>query len=269
MAGPANPEGTAPAAPAVPAVAVPVVATPEPVAAPVVETPVVETPAIEPVEKPVDEWKPATTLLATEPPKSSEAPLETAPAEEPKPEDTPAITYEPFKLPEGIQYDEAAMRKASEVFAAQKLPQDAAQTFIDLHVAEMTRLQDSALQHQRRTFDDTVERWAQEYEQKAGPRRDTMLREASYGRDQVLTDARYGGSPELLQAFTDVMNYTGVGNHWAIIQAFAAVGRMLEEPAPITEEVRPVADRGPAANTARGRAAQRYPNMVNGNKSGF
>lgn len=261
MASPTNPEAPAPAE-VVPAAAAPV-ATPAPESIAPPEAAVVEAP--QPEAPAAEEWQPKPTLLAAEPPKPEEKPAE-AKAEEVKPEEPAPITYEPFKLPEGIQYDEAAMRKASEVFAASKLPQDVAQNLVDLHVAELSRVQDVALSHQRRTFDDTVERWAQEYAQKAGPRHDTMLREASYGRDQVLTDPRYGGSPELLQAFTDVMNYTGVGNHWAVIQAFAAVGRMLEEPVPITEEIRPAVDRGPARNTAAGRAERRYPQMVNGSR---
>lgn len=244
------------------------------VSAPAVDVPAVSEPvAPAPVEAPAADPVVAPEPVATEPAKPAPSLLSTATTLEPTPpppvepeapvEEPPLPTYEPFTFPEGVKADDAAVGRYTEVLGKHGINQEAGQALVDLHVAEIQRVAEAATQHQFEVFAKTQDDWVAETKAELGTRFDTTMREAAYGRDAVLLNPAYGGSQELLDSFTNLINFTGVGNHLTFIKGFAAIGRALAEPKVPNIDPQPVADRG----LGRSRANTRYPNMP-GNGAG-
>jgi hypothetical protein len=249
---PATPEPTAPAPSAgvslsasetAPAPETPIV---EPVAAPATET------SAEAVAEP-EAPKPAASLL-------TEATTIEPVAEKPAEPEAPVVAkpvYEPFTLPEGLQADNSVMGKYTEILGEHGVSQEAGQALVDLYAGELQRVSERALEHQREVFANTQKEWVAEVRAELGSRFDTTLREAAFGRDSVLLNPAFGGSQDLLNKFSELIDFTGVGNHVTFVKAFAAIGRALAEPKVPTVQPQPVADRG----LGRSRAQQRYPGM--------
>ncbi len=231
--------------------------------APAVEV-AAEVPAVvEPTEPVAEPEKPAASLLSTattiEPPATE--PVE--PVEQVAEEAKPAVTYEPFTLPEGFVADPGSLQRYQDVASEHGLTQEAAQSLIDMHAAEIKRMAQAAAEQQQAVLADTRKEWVSEVRAELGPRFDTTLREAAFGRDAVLLNPAFGGSQALYDKFNQLIDFTGTGDNITFIRAFAAVGRALAEPRAPTIEARPA----PQANV-RGRAASRYPNMPGTNGAG-
>jgi len=138
--------------------------------------------------------------------------------EQPIVEDAPARpTYGEFKLPEGVTADVDSLKPATELFAETGLSQDQAQKFIDLAMARETAAAHKSVQ----AFVDLQNQWVSEIKADpdiGGDRLKSSLASANRAIDRL-------NVPGLREA----LNFTGAGNHPAIVKAFVRLGQMIAE----------------------------------------
>lgn len=144
-------------------------------------------------------------------------------------------TYGEFKLPEGVTADTESLKPATELFAETGLSQDQAQKFIDLAMARETAAAHKSVQ----AFVDLQNQWVSEIKADpdiGGDRLKASLASANRAIDRL-------DVPGLREA----LNFTGAGNHPAIVKAFVRLGQMIAEdrfrPSPLA---RPQVPRSPA-----------------------
>lgn len=237
-----NPVSPAPAAlPVTPAVET------APSSTPSVETPplpaaVESAPAttIEPAKvdvpvEPVVPAEPATidTLLAGEKKepaneKKPEEKTEVKPAEEKaevKPEEKPATapSYEAFKLPENVQFNEEKMGEFTKTLsefevnskASHEEVQKLGQQLVDRHIQEMQRYTESLTQAWNKQKTDWKDSFIKDPE--FSNRVHTVVNSAI---DAINT---FGGDVKQQKEFRDLMESTGIGNHPAMIRLLSNV----------------------------------------------
>lgn len=133
-------------------------------------------------------------------------------------EDAPAQpAYGEFKLPDGVTVDADSLKPATELFAETGLSQDQAQKFIDLAMARETAAAHKSVQ----AFVDLQNQWVSEIKADrdiGGDRLKTSLASANRAIDRL-------NVPGLREA----LNFTGAGNHPAIVKAFVRLGQMIAE----------------------------------------
>ena len=141
--------------------------------------------------------------------------------EQPQPpivEDAPVRpAYGEFKLPEGVTVDADSLKPATELFAETGLSQDQAQKFIDLAMARETAAAHKSVQ----AFVDLQNQWVSEIKADpdiGGDRLKNSLASANRAIDRL-------NVPGLREA----LNFTGAGNHPAIVKAFVRLGQMIAE----------------------------------------
>jgi hypothetical protein len=126
-------------------------------------------------------------------------------------------TYGEFKLPEGVTVDAESLKPATELFAETGLSQDQAQKFIDLAMARETAAAHKSVQ----AFVDLQNQWVSEIKADpdiGGDRLKASLASANRAIDRL-------NVPGLREA----LNFTGAGNHPAIVKAFVRLGQMIAE----------------------------------------
>jgi hypothetical protein len=145
-------------------------------------------------------------------------PPEESGAGTPRPEEEIASpTYEAFKLPEGVTADPESLKPATELFAETGLSQDQAQKFIDLAMARETAATHRGVQ----AFVDLQNQWVSEIKADpdiGGDRLKASLASAARAIDRL-------DVPGLREA----LNFTGAGNHPAVVKAFVRLGQMISE----------------------------------------
>jgi len=184
------------------------------------------------------------------------------PAEAP-PAKTPAVelpTYEAFALPEGVEIKDAAQMKAftdilGEFELQAKIPhelaQEMGQKFMDLYVSAAQKMQAEAAQAQTQVWNDTRKAWVDEI--KNDPligrnRFETSLADAVLVRDMFATEKT-----------TEMMNYTGAGDHPGMMQFMCNVAKYLHKHGLLREGTPVVAPAAKAANpTGKGGQRNRY-----------
>lgn len=213
------------------------------VEAPVIET-VAETPAADPpsqtqsaIETASDADVPPSEAAPVEP-KAEPAKEEAKPAEEAKaaeadaetkPAEPVAPVYAEFKLPEGIQVAPDQIEAFTTTIGPMGLTQEQGQQLMDLHTAEIKKAADALTQRQIDTFADTRKSWVNDFAKQSGNRRDTILADAKTAITKAVPNA------EARAELWNVLAFTGAGDHPAVINAFAALGKRLSErPAPPT-----------------------------------
>ncbi len=125
--------------------------------------------------------------------------------------------YEDFTLPEGVTLDESKLERAIPVFQELGLDQGKAQKAVDL----FTEMQAADSKAQRQEFLDLQQDWLKQLDNHpdfGGDKKEETLEMAN----KVV--GRFGGDE-----LRTVLNDTGMGNHWALIMAFARIGRLLTE----------------------------------------
>lgn len=128
----------------------------------------------------------------------------TAEAQPPAP-----IHYEAFKLPDGIKLDDKEMAKFTEVAGKAQIPQDVAQSLVDLYVEERKSDLARAEQYQRDTWNKLNDSWkgdARKDPQIGGNRLETAL-----ARGKAVLE-EYGGSPEQVKELLAHTSNNGMGN---------------------------------------------------------
>lgn len=250
----------------VPAIEAPIVA--EPVAAteavveapvePVVEAPrlhtdtesLLETLGEKPAVEPPAEEKP--DILGEKP--EGDKPEEAAP-EGDKPVELEPITYEAFKLPEGIEPDKQKIGEYTEVLGKHRIPQEIGQELLDLHTNSLKEyaelLGNRTLSDQHAAFDAVRADWRKQVmadEQIGGAGWDTAKGVIARTRDLFMSGSK-PGTPEYAkdsQAFNDFLRVTGAGDHPAFLKFIHNVGRRFDEPALPPANIKPSPNNGAA-----------------------
>jgi len=191
---------------------------PVPVAAPAADaTPPAPAPVAAPAPAPAPEAAPPADALAPAPEASAEAPKPDA--EPPKPE---APKYE-FKFADTVKPQPEQVSAYSNILAKHNISPEAGKELVDFYGHNITAMQDAMAQQQQDVFAETRRSWQNDFYKQAGNRRDTILNDAKFAVGQILPDKKQR------EAFWEVLNYTGLGDHPANIMAWAKVGRVLRE----------------------------------------
>lgn len=164
--------------------------------------------------QPTVQAHPEDSVLGTEPTAESQHQQQ----QQPIIEDAPARPgYGEFKLPAGVTVDAESLKPATELFAESGLSQDQAQKFIDLAMARETAAAHKSVQ----AFVDLQNQWVSEIKADpdiGGDRLKSSLASANRAIDRL-------NVPGLREA----LNFTGAGNHPAIVKAFVRLGQMIAE----------------------------------------
>jgi hypothetical protein len=156
-----------------------------------------------------------------------EAKVEAEPVPEPVVE--APITYDAFKLPEGLTPSDEILTPFTELLSQHKLSQEDGQKLIDLHTTALKEAVQAMDQRQRDVFEETRAGWRKDFDKQAGNRKQTLVNDAKWLKTQILPDQK------ARDAFDDAMGYTGMGDHPAFIGFMAATAKKLRErsaPAP-------------------------------------
>lgn len=132
-------------------------------------------------------------------------------------EETARPSYGEFRLPEGATADPDSLKPATELFAETGLSQEQAQKFIDLAMARETAAAHRGVQ----AFVDLQNQWVSEI--KADP---------DIGGDKLKASlASAGRAIDRLNipGLREALNFTGAGNHPAVVKAFVRLGQMISE----------------------------------------
>lgn len=132
----------------------------------------------------------------------------TAEAQPPAP-----IKYEAFKVPDGIKLDDERIGKFSEIAGAAQVPQDVAQSLVDLHISEMQRFADET---KRAVEQNQIDVWNRLNDTwKTDTRNDPQIGgarlETALSRGKALME-EYGGTPEQVRELLAHTTHNGMGN---------------------------------------------------------
>ena len=149
-------------------------------------------------------------------------------------------SYAEFTLPQGITIDAASMTEAKQLFAADGLSQERAQSYVDLYAGKLKE----ATEEPYRLWAETQRDWQTAVKtdrEIGGARLAANLATASKAID------RFGGD-----ALRQALNVSGAGNHPDVIRAFIRIGKAISEDSLVL-------GRGVVHDT-RNRAERLYPN---------
>jgi hypothetical protein len=146
------------------------------------------------------------------------------------PEPPPPRTYEPFKAPEGVTFDEKQIKQLTDIVGVHQLPQEAAQQLIDLYVSETNRFREEVARHQVEVWNRTKEQWINDVKsdpELGGNRMETVLGNAKHFIENL------AGTKEQFNQLMTALDMTGMGNHPALIRLFANAYERYREPSPV------------------------------------
>lgn len=136
-------------------------------------------------------------------------------------------TYEDWTIPEGLEMQPEQTTAFNEVIGKYNLSQEAGQELIEfgsgLIKQSMDQYAAQLAQQQQDQFAETRRGWVKEFETAAGNRRNTILDDAKSAIRDAVPDEK--ARAELW----DVLAFTGAGDHPAVINTFAAIGRKSRE----------------------------------------
>lgn len=185
-------------------------------------------PAVDPAPAPAPQGgdaveKQTPTLLGGD--KPAEAPkAEDKPADKPgdKPAEKPAaLAATDFKLPDGFTADEAQMGSFLSIANELGLSKEAAQKLVDLNAASVRAASEASSKY----WADLQKEWQAEATKTYGPEpaKNPKIIAVSKAIDSL------GEKPAA--ALREALDMSGMGNHPAVIAAFAAFAERLSEPA--------------------------------------
>ncbi len=138
------------------------------------------------------------------------------------------IEYKDFKLPKDVKFDAAKLSDITKQFATDKLSQDQAQKYIDLHVAAV---QESA-QANIKAFNDIQTEWI------AKAKSDPQIGGANFDAKTVPAIAKaidtFCTDEASRKEFRDAVSLTGIGNHPAYVKFMARIGAAVSEGQPLS-----------------------------------
>lgn len=170
----------------------------------------------------------------------------------PKPEGGAPEAYADFKVPDGITLEGETLTKATDLFKGLGLTQDAAQSLVDFHTAQMKSLAGVP----DRAFDEMTAGWktAAAADPEIGAP-DSVKGKAI--REDLGRALDTLGNPKLVTEFKDAMNLTGVGDHPAFIKVMATWAKTIIEP-------RNVSAKGPSEHGQSDKGTKERPSVAQG-----
>lgn len=126
-----------------------------------------------------------------------------------------------FKLPEGYELDEGALKVFEPALKDLKLTNESAQKLVDAYA----QVQKAQLEESEKAFNAQVEKWAEDVkaDKELGGQAFEQVRESA------LKAVGKFGTPELKA----LLNQTGLGNHPEFVRFCSRVGKQLREDDPI------------------------------------
>jgi len=168
-----------------------------------------------------------------------------------EPPEPAKLTYEPFKLPDDVGApDDERMTAFTDLIGEAGLTQEQGQKLIDLYADEVRHFHEQMAAEQHRVFGETRAAWRKavtEDREIGGNRLNTTLAAVRALRDRFATDDAH------LKEFARVLDFTGAGDHPAVIRWFANAAKGLAQ---LHREPGPVPASQPAP--ARNRYERRY-----------
>lgn len=140
----------------------------------------------------------------------------TAEAQPPAP-----LSYEAFKLPEGIALDDKELAKFTEIAGKAQIPQDVAQSMIDLYVAERKNDVEQAAANQRRVWNTLNDTWKADTRKELGNHYETDLSIAKAVVEE------FGGTQEQQKEYWAHVKNNGMGNYIGHIRLLRNIGKAM------------------------------------------
>jgi hypothetical protein len=150
------------------------------------------------------------------------------------------IAYADFALPDGVAIDPHSLQEAKQLFAADGLSQERAQSYVDLYAAKLKE----AVEQPYQLWAETQQTWQEQVRNDreiGGARLAANLGVAAKAVD------RFGGD-----ALRQALNLSGAGNHPEVIRAFIRIGKAISEDGLVLGRS--------VAHESRSRADRLYPN---------
>jgi len=147
-------------------------------------------------------------------------PAKDATAEAPPPA---PIKYEAFKVPDGVTLDQERIGKFAEIAGPAQVNQDVAQNLLNLHVEEIQRVQQAAVDNQRKvwnTYIDTITNELRKDPELGGNRLETSLSMAKAVVEEYLP------ANEAAE-YLALLSHNGMGNHRLQVKLLHAIGDKL------------------------------------------
>lgn len=135
-----------------------------------------------------------------------------------------AMTYEPFKAPDGVKLGDKELKAFTDVIGPAQVPQEQAQQLVDLYLAETQRLQADAQKQQREHWNTLNDTWKSDLRKDpdlGGNRLETSLSIAK----AVIEE--YGGTPEQKAELMAHTTNNGMGNYAGFIRLLHNIGTKL------------------------------------------
>jgi hypothetical protein len=147
-------------------------------------------------------------------------PAKDATAEAPPPA---PIKYEAFKVPDGVTLDQERIGKFVEIAGPGQVNQDVAQNLLNLHVEEIQRVHQQAVDNQRKvwnTYIDTITNELRKDPDLGGNRLETSLSMAKAVIEEYLPAAEAA-------EYCEMLKHNGMGNHRLQVKLLHAIGDKL------------------------------------------
>jgi hypothetical protein len=182
--------------------------------------------------------------LLNDKPESTEKPEDGKKPEEPaKPEEP--ITYEAFKLPDGVTLDEAKLGDFTKLAAEARIPQDVAQKLVDLYSSDLKAIQDAPM----RAWTEMQNKWQEQVRNDpeiGGKNLDKNLAATKTGLKNLLGEGA--------DKFFEALNITGAGNNPEIIRGLFKAASAHAPASPVVGS--------PAGLNQKTAGATLYPGMA-------
>ena len=138
------------------------------------------------------------------------------------------IKYEAFKVPDGVKLDDERIGKFSEIAGAAQVPQDVAQSLVDLHISEMQRFADET---KRAVEQNQIDVWNRLNDTwKTDTRNDPQIGgarlETALSRGKALME-EYGGTPEQVRELLAHTTHNGMGNYSGFLRFLDNIAEAL------------------------------------------
>lgn len=144
---------------------------------------------------------------------------ETTSTETPKATSGAPEAYTDFTAPEGVTLDPALIAEATPIFKELGLSQEGAQRLVDFHNKQMTAVREAGL----KAVTDLRNSWVDQVkaDKDIGPKLDQVKVEIGRAKDRL--------SPEVRAAFNEALDFTGAGDHPAVVKAFYEFAKLVNE----------------------------------------
>ena len=160
--------------------------------------------------------------------------------------------YADFTAPEGITLDPELLKEATPLFKEFKLPQEGAQKLVDLYNKHVGGLRAELLAGIEKTRSEWRDQIKADTE--IGSKLDAVKVEIGRAKDKLPEPIR--------QAFNEAMDFTGAGDHPAIVRAFYELAKLVNEGTHVTGKAPSTLGQTNDGKAARPTAAQAlYPNL--------